>query len=384
MDVLIYAQNNKAHNLIVTELSNVLSASVVENGEGSQVDEGNDMAVQSVFTLLDTLSSWASKYRLKKSKLVNTCWNKAGECMQKLLDDVPKELLGKAAMRIKAYTRALRYFEISMRENYIIGKKYPISEVADKGQRSLRPSTSTTTLQKTLYGSRNDGSNGVLPTLASDELDYLVTIFSKLEDPDVLQGIQVLRQIQGFPSTPWNRILELQQTDDWLGALVEYGLMDEFKRIDSFQSYSSSASFTPSVKNNQQRTINRSIIRKDTFSEHSNKKQKFDDTPGAERIRTQHKVGTFTEWQPDGTEVHKIVGDGYYITAKDGNVIINGQCNINIVGNAEITVGGDAITNVKGSVKQVIEKDYSLLVKGEYRVSTGGNLNLDATGTTRR
>jgi hypothetical protein len=110
--------------------------------------------------------------------------------------------------------------------------------------------------------------------------------------------------------------------------------------------------------------------------------QEFDDTPGAERIRTQHKAGTFTEIQPDGTEVHKIVGDGYYITAKDGNVIINGQCNINIVGNAEITVGGDAITNVKGSVKQVIEKDYSLLVKGEYRVSTGGNLNLDATGTT--
>ena len=88
-------------------------------------------------------------------------------------------------------------------------------------------------LQKSVYGNRNDGSNGVLPNLASSELDYLVTIFAKLEDPDVLQGIHVLRQVQGFPSTPWNRILELQQTDDWLGALVEYGLMDEFKMTDS-------------------------------------------------------------------------------------------------------------------------------------------------------
>ena len=110
--------------------------------------------------------------------------------------------------------------------------------------------------------------------------------------------------------------------------------------------------------------------------------QEFDDTPGAERIRTQHKAGTFTEIQPDGTEVHKIVGNGYYITAKDGNVIINGQCNISITGNAEVTIGGDAITNVKGSVKQTVEKDYSLLVKGDYKVISGGDLKLSATGTT--
>lgn len=108
--------------------------------------------------------------------------------------------------------------------------------------------------------------------------------------------------------------------------------------------------------------------------------QEFDDTPGCERIRTQHKAGTFTEIQPDGTEVHKIVGDGYYITAKDGNVIINGQCNINIVGNAEVTIGGDAITHVKGSVKQTVEKDYSLLVKGNYSVIASGYLNLTAPG----
>jgi hypothetical protein len=110
--------------------------------------------------------------------------------------------------------------------------------------------------------------------------------------------------------------------------------------------------------------------------------QEFDDTPGAERIRTQHKVGTFTEWQPDGTEVHKIVGNGYRIVVKDDNVLIEGKCNINIAGNAEITVGGDVISNVKGNFKQVVEKDYSLLVKGEYKVSTGGDLNLYATGQT--
>jgi hypothetical protein len=110
--------------------------------------------------------------------------------------------------------------------------------------------------------------------------------------------------------------------------------------------------------------------------------QEFDDTPGHERIRTQHKSGTFTEIQPDGTEVHKIIGTGYRIVVKDDNVLIEGKCNISIAGNAEITIGGDAITHVKGSVKQTVEKDYSLLVKGDYSVIAGGDLNLKAPGAT--
>ena len=106
--------------------------------------------------------------------------------------------------------------------------------------------------------------------------------------------------------------------------------------------------------------------------------QEFDDTPGAERIRTQHKTGTFTEMHPDGSQVCKIVGDGYYITAQDGNVIINGQCNINIVGNAEITVGGDAVTHVKGNLNQTVEKDYNLLVKGNYTITGSKKMNFIA------
>jgi hypothetical protein len=110
--------------------------------------------------------------------------------------------------------------------------------------------------------------------------------------------------------------------------------------------------------------------------------QEFDDTPGYERVRTQHRIGTFTEWQPDGNEVHRIVGNGYRIVAKDDNVIIQGKCNINIVGNAEVTIQGDAITNVQGNETKVVEKDYSLLVKGEYKLSTGGDLNINAMGQT--
>ena len=109
--------------------------------------------------------------------------------------------------------------------------------------------------------------------------------------------------------------------------------------------------------------------------------QEFDDTPGAERIRTQHRAGTFVEWQPDGTEVHRIEGVGYRIVAKDDNVIIKGKCNISIVGNAEVTIQGDCITNVQGNEKRVVEKNYDLVVKGNYNLSTTGDLNLNSVGT---
>lgn len=110
--------------------------------------------------------------------------------------------------------------------------------------------------------------------------------------------------------------------------------------------------------------------------------QEFDDTPGAERIRTQHRAGTFVEWQPDGTEVHRIVGKGYRIVAQDDNVIIQGQCNVSIEGNAEVTIHGDSITNVRGNQKTVVEKDYNLVVKGEYSVTSTGDLNMLAGGQT--
>jgi hypothetical protein len=110
--------------------------------------------------------------------------------------------------------------------------------------------------------------------------------------------------------------------------------------------------------------------------------QEFDDTPGAERIRTQHKAGTFTEIQPDGTEVHKIVGNGYYITVKDSNVIVQGDCNISVVGKTNITYEGDVTINYRGNLQEVVEKDYTLLVKGNKTISAGGNLNLGAMSAT--
>jgi hypothetical protein len=83
----------------------------------------------------------------------------------------------------------------------------------------------------------------------------------------------------------------------------------------------------------------------------------MDDTPQRERVRLQHRTGTFIEMHPNGDEVHKVYGDGYEITIKDKNVLIEGHCSI--------TINGDSIINVKGDKIEKVEGDYRLEVLGD-------------------
>jgi hypothetical protein len=110
--------------------------------------------------------------------------------------------------------------------------------------------------------------------------------------------------------------------------------------------------------------------------------QEFDDTPGAERIRTQHKAGTFTEIQPDGSVVHKILGTNYTIVAKDNNVLIQGICNITVQGDAVLNVQGDAYEHIQGDFNKVVDGDYSILAKGDLTMSAGGDFNINNLSQT--
>jgi len=90
----------------------------------------------------------------------------------------------------------------------------------------------------------------------------------------------------------------------------------------------------------------------------------MDDTPTRERVRLQHRSGTFLEMHPNGDEVHKVYGTGYEIHLKGKNVLIKGTCNI--------TIEGDANMEVKG--------DYNLQVAGDYNVLVGGKTNHRSVG----
>lgn len=86
----------------------------------------------------------------------------------------------------------------------------------------------------------------------------------------------------------------------------------------------------------------------------------MDDTPDRERIRLTHRTGTFIEMHPNGDEVHKVYGDGYEITVKNKNILIQGTCNI--------TIEGDCVTEVKGNKIERVSGNYDLLVDGDLSV----------------
>ena len=86
--------------------------------------------------------------------------------------------------------------------------------------------------------------------------------------------------------------------------------------------------------------------------------REIDDSPGAERLMTQHKSGTFEELHANGDKVVKVIGDNYEIIAGASNLFVNG--NINITTN--------------GTVRELITGDYHLEVGGDYSMKIGGNV----------
>lgn len=98
----------------------------------------------------------------------------------------------------------------------------------------------------------------------------------------------------------------------------------------------------------------------------------MDDTPTRERVRLQHRSGTFIEMHPDGDEVHKVYGDGYEITIKNKLVLIKGFCNV--------TVEGNSIVHIKGDKREYIEGDYDLVVKGKITQASGGKTSMLSDG----
>ena len=108
----------------------------------------------------------------------------------------------------------------------------------------------------------------------------------------------------------------------------------------------------------------------------------MDDTPGAERVRLQHRTGTFTEIQANGQKVIKIVGDKYEIIASNNNVLISGICNITVDGDSVMHVKGDSYSQVDGASYQTVKGKTNINSTDNVEVFTQGNVNLNALGST--
>ena len=102
----------------------------------------------------------------------------------------------------------------------------------------------------------------------------------------------------------------------------------------------------------------------------------MDDTRDRERIRLQHRSKTFIEMHPDGSEVHKIYGDGYEIVLKNKNVLIKGHCSVTIEGDSIVHVKGDKIEKIDGNLYQEIAGKMYTNVKKETTFLSNGDMTL--------
>ena len=106
----------------------------------------------------------------------------------------------------------------------------------------------------------------------------------------------------------------------------------------------------------------------------------LDDTPSKERVRVQHRSGTFTEMQPNGDKVTKVYGDNYTIIASNNNVMITGQCNITVAGACVIHIQGDALMQIDGDCSQVVAGDCDQVIHGAATITVDDDLDINSSG----
>ena len=88
----------------------------------------------------------------------------------------------------------------------------------------------------------------------------------------------------------------------------------------------------------------------------------IDDSPGAERLFTQHASGTFEEIHPKGDKVVKVIGDNYEIVAGKSNVSISGNVNLTVAGTVRELIKGDYHLEVEGNYTQKIHKNHRVKI----------------------
>jgi len=109
----------------------------------------------------------------------------------------------------------------------------------------------------------------------------------------------------------------------------------------------------------------------------------IDDSPGHERLFTQHRSGTFEEIHPNGNKVVKVIGDNYEIVAGSSNVSISGSVNITVEGTVRELIKGDYILEVEGNYTQKIHKNHLVKVGAadkDHARGLGGNREEEILG----
>jgi hypothetical protein len=106
----------------------------------------------------------------------------------------------------------------------------------------------------------------------------------------------------------------------------------------------------------------------------------MDDTPGNERVRTQHRTGTFYEIDPSGSTEHVVLGNGFSVYMRDRNIVVKGTCNIEILGDSKLHVRGDCYSQIDGQMYSQVAGNVKINADGNIDLVAGKEINIDAGG----
>jgi len=101
-----------------------------------------------------------------------------------------------------------------------------------------------------------------------------------------------------------------------------------------------------------------------------------DSTPDNVRIHTFHPSGTFSEIDNNGTKVNKIVGDGFTIIERNGNVMLKGNLNITVEGDCNLLVQNNMTAEVYGDADIIVKNDLNTTVHGNFNHYVQGEYNI--------
>lgn len=102
----------------------------------------------------------------------------------------------------------------------------------------------------------------------------------------------------------------------------------------------------------------------------------FDDTKDAQRINLEHRSGTFIEIDRNGTQVNKIVGNGYTIYDNDGFIAIDGNCVVSVGKAVSLFVAGDAHIEVMGNTNMHCEGELNIEAEKQISIKTEKDIDI--------
>lgn len=106
--------------------------------------------------------------------------------------------------------------------------------------------------------------------------------------------------------------------------------------------------------------------------------QEWDDTPGSERIHTYHKSGTFSEIDANGTQVNRIVGDGFQVMERNGFIYVKGAYCVTVDGAMNLRTDNVFNLEVSGAANIKVYNDANIDVSGTCNLAVGVEINAKA------